>query len=338
MNLRPTLAGLTGLALLSGCDLRQSTEPERAAALLIGGAENPIISAGAFMASERVEALYASGELRDLPLARAIVQRYLEIGAPWEAAITPAQAHSHLNAITAQASSAGGNALTACARTELLRQAAHIRSLVTRATTPGGAAPGQNDITPHSQGAWPWGGCPAPAAVQNLSLARTGSAVTVSWTHAQPQTEFAIYEIRPAGPSLITRLDSDDCGDAPGVCTTGPRSLTFSTSATSVIVQVDACQGLNCSSQRAAVGLAVPPPVADLTFSRHGHTVTVQWVPVAGADYYEVVESATGAVGRVTQPVYVDAKAKKDDKLYTYQVRTCNLAGCSAFYTESFRK
>ena len=326
------------ILMLSGCDTAAApSEPPASAAVLINGSENQFVSSAAFMAAERVEALYLAGELRDLNLASAIVTRYVEIGAPWEAAITPAQALTHLNWIIAQVTGANANAMTACARAELLRQANQVRSVLNRATA-GNNPPTQNDLTPFPQGSWPWGGCPFPAAVQNLTVSRSGSQVTVAWTHAQPETEFVVAEIRPTGAVVVARLDTNDCGNGIEGCTTGPRSLTFTTSSSAVLVQVDACRGLNCSSARGSAGILAPQPVNDLSFSRHGHTVTVQWAAVAGAEYYEVIENGSTVPARVTQPVYVDTKAKKDDKVYTYQVKACNTAGCSSPYTESWRK
>src|SRR5688500_14577519 len=89
----------TALIILSACHDAAGTPADLApmAALLVNGAENPWVAAGASMAGERVDRLYTTGELSDAVLGEGLVQRYTEIWAAYENSITPAQALGNID-------------------------------------------------------------------------------------------------------------------------------------------------------------------------------------------------------------------------------------------------
>lgn len=317
------------------------TQIDLDAALLIGGVSNPIVSQGAAMANERVEELHLKGELSDLALARGIVEKYLEIGSPYENPINGSQALANMDWIINRLTMASANALTACARTELLRQAQHMRGLISRAINPGAVAPSQRDITPHTQGSWPWGGCPLPAPVQNLSVSIASGRATISWNYSAVIEEFEVKEVRSNGlVPVFYRLDPNDCGDATSNnCAAGQRLVSFPTAASNITVQVEVCAGLNCMPTRASA--RIPDPLTDLSFvagSGPSSGITVSWVPVDGAEWYELSRAGLPRTVQVSGTSYTDMTARSAGTTYVYSVKACNNKGCSSAYTESFRR
>lgn len=311
------------------------------AALLINGVENVFISAGASMASERVDDLYGSGQLSDIALGSGLVQRYTDIASAFEDPISATTALSHMDWIITRLNAAAATSLTTCARTELLRQAQHVRSMIVRATTAGAIAPNQNDVTPYNKGAWPWGGCPFAAPAQNLNVTIVDGRATITWHYSASgaSEEFVVYEVGSTGlVQRVNRLDADDCGDAVGNCRAGQRLVSWSTTASNLAVQVDTCVGLNCTPARAAA--RVPDPLTDVVFSAGGAAspLVLSWATIVGAEYYELTRSGLGRTVTLTQASYSDLTARSSGTTYTYSIRACNSRGCSAVYNESYRR
>lgn len=332
------VVALTALVAATACDTTHEVADAPSAVMLINGVENPYVSEGANLAANRIEELAVVGEFMNIRLASEMVSRYLEIYAPWEATITVATALSHVDYVIEQATRARlGADMMPCAQQEILRQARYVRSMIVQASTTGAPALTQYDVTPYTQGGWPWGGCPGPVQPQNVNVSIVNGRALVTWDYdASRGEEFLVWEISPAGQErVVFRLDRDDCGDSTANnCQFTTRLVTFATSASNVSVLVEACLGLNCARSTAAV--APPAPVTDIMFAPTNGLV-LTWAHSEGSEWYEITRSGVTGTIRTTQPTYTDLTATTVGTTYTYVVRACNVAGCSIVYTEGYK-
>lgn len=321
------LATLLGAA----CDTPAAPTPsERREALLFNGVENQVVHQAANLLYNRVVQLYDSAQI-EYRIASGLTGYIVPIYSSAHKTISTETALSSLDRVISDVNRASATDITTCARTELVREAEYVKTLINLVA--GGGQPTMADVAPFPHGGWPWGACPYPQAVTNLQLSIAHGVATVQWFYPSNAYHFLVYEVRPDGDAqVVYRLDSDDALSTTGT-TEGTRTVTFHTSTANVLVKVDVCGGLNCSGSHVAV--SAPAAVTDLAFAP-GSGLVITWPAAASAQYYEVTRADLTGTNVVYEEQIVDATSLTVGQSYTYSVRACNLAGCSPAYTETF--
>ncbi|PJG60281.1 chitinase N-terminal domain-containing protein [Aeromonas cavernicola] len=167
---------------------------------------------------------------------------------------------------------------------------------------------------------------PPQAPPQALALvAASDSQVTLSWGRTDGADFYRVYRdgLAVANGAAIKALSFTEQGLTP---------------ATRYHYQVEACNQHGCTSERSAelsVATAdipaLPPVTADMpvVINAGSRTNVINWNPVAGATYYQLVRNGVTLAANLTALSYTDAQLESNTQ-YQYALIACNEAGCSA--------
>jgi len=160
---------------------------------------------------------------------------------------------------------------------------------------------------------------PPPAIVQASS---GGTYAYVNWSAVSGATSYTVKK---------------EFGREPPISTTATDMAYFSvTLGGTYTFQVNACNSTGCSAfvNAAPVTITAGPPQMPngVTATASGNTIAIGWTAVSGASSYTIQKTVNGTVSNisgVTGTAYTDANLAPATT-YTYNVKACNAAGCSA--------
>ncbi len=220
--------------------------------------------------------------------------------------------------------------ITLCAQVNLVRGAQFVIDAINWSVANGGAVR-PADLT------LPWGVCPMPLPVSNLTVTNNGNTAVLSFYYAPNANYFWIFQKLRNGSmaQLLGMIDSNDGvpgGDA--APTGGTRSFTVPTTPdANLTIIVRVCGGLHCADVTVSAGTtspAVPLAPATLTGTSTSGGMQLAWPAVAGADQYRVYRNGvllqTLGAGSTS---YTDGTAVAGTT-YLYEVESCNALGCSS--------
>ncbi len=164
-----------------------------------------------------------------------------------------------------------------------------------------------------------------PANAPALSAPATGPSgnYTVSWTAVSGATNYVLEENAGAWVEAYS-------GSALSKAYTGKPAGSYG-------YRVKACNTYGCSavSSTATVQALYAPNAPTLTVpgTSYNANYTVSWTAPSGATSYQLEESANGGTWTLVQNAAAVSKAYtgKADGAYSYRVKACNAAGCSAY-------
>jgi len=161
-----------------------------------------------------------------------------------------------------------------------------------------------------------------PAAPANVSASSIAGYAYVSWSAVSGATSYRILKVNGMTPAVTTTAT-----DYADTSTQVGNTYTY---------QVSACNGSGCSNPVTtnAVTVAAPPPnmPTGVTATASGPSIVIGWTAVSGATSYTIQKTVGGTVSNiagVTGTSYTDASLTPGS-VYTYNVKACNSAGCSA--------
>ena len=219
--------------------------------------------------------------------------------------------------------------ITLCAQTNLVRGAEFLIDAIEWSVANRGAVRPADLLLP-------WGVCPWPVAVSNLTVVNNGATANVSFYYEPNANYFWIFQVLPNGTlaQLLGMIDSNNGvpgGD--GAPSGGTRSFTVPVTADpNLNIMVRVCGGLHCADQTdesVPTNPAAPVAPATLTAAAVTNGVQLVWPAVPGANEYRIYRDGvllqtlgTGSTG------FVDTTAAAG-ATHTYAVETCNTVGCS---------
>jgi len=161
-----------------------------------------------------------------------------------------------------------------------------------------------------------------PAAPANVSAMSLSGYAYISWSAVSGATSYRVLKVNGMTPAVTTSATNY-----------ADTSVTVGNTYT---YQVTACNSSGCSSgvNTNAVTIAPPPPQmpTGVTATASGGAIVVGWNAVSGATSYTIQKNAGGVISTITG---VSGTSYSDRSItagasYTYNVKACNSAGCSA--------
>jgi hypothetical protein len=248
---------------LAGCDTsvddpRSSARPQ--ALLMINNSPSALNSTVNTLYNG-VVALSAAREI-SASIASALTTPLAEIkgDGPYYHSVSPTAAIRKLQDFISLANRNHPAQITLCAHTNLIRGAEFLIDAIEWSATNGGA------VRP-ADSALPWGVCPWPVPVSNLSVVNNGATADVSFYYEPNANYFWIFQVLPDGTlsQLLGEIDSNDgVSGGDGAPTGGTRSFTVPVTADpNLKIMVRTCGGLHCVDQNenaVHLGPSAPPP------------------------------------------------------------------------------
>jgi hypothetical protein len=250
-------------------------------------------------------------------------------------AMTPTSALRNLSQFVALVNREYPSSISPCAQANLLRGAQFLIDAIDWSAANNGAVR-PNDLT------LPWGVCPWPEPVSNLTALNNGNTVDVRFFYAPNSNYFSIFQVMADGTLAQLRGEIDANDGVPGGesgPTGGVRSFTLPiTPDPNLTILVRVCGGLHCADQTVAAtsGLqSVPAAPATLTGHNAAGGVQLAWPVVPGADEYRLYRNGV-LIGSLAAGItgYTDTSVL-GSTTYSYEVESCNAAGCSTTRTST---
>ena len=161
-----------------------------------------------------------------------------------------------------------------------------------------------------------------PAAPGNVSAMSLSGYAYISWSAVSGATSYRVLKVN----GMTTPATTSATNYADTAVTVG-NTYTY---------QVSACNSSGCSAgvNTNAVTIAPPPPQmpTGVTATASGGAIVIGWSAVSGATSYTIQKNAGGVISTipgVTGTSYSDRSISAGAS-YTYNVKACNSAGCSA--------
>ena len=173
-----------------------------------------------------------------------------------------------------------------------------------------------------SSGASATTAAPLPAAPANVSAMSISGYAYISWSAVSGATSYRVLKVNGMTPAVTTSATNY-----------ADTSVTVGNTYT---YQVTACNNSGCSAgvNTNAVTIAPPPPQmpTGVTATASGGAIVVGWSAVSGATSYTIQKNAGGVISTISG---VGGTSYSDRSItagmsYTYNVKACNSAGCSA--------